>query len=158
MFGAIKPELSSRTGHARGVELSALGHHLLVELYGCSPEALDQVEVVREAMLAAAGLVNATVLGVSEHRFQPQGVSVVVVIAESHVSIHTWPEYGYAAADVFTCSGSLAADKVVELLRERFLARQANAIEIQRGIFSVAEAERRTSGDAKLAAPASARR
>ncbi len=139
--------------------MSALGHHLLVELYGCSPEALDQVEVVREAMLAAASLVNATVLGVSEHRFQPQGVSVVVVIAESHVSIHTWPEYGYAAADVFTCSGSLAADKVVELLRERFLARQANAIEIQRGIFSVAEAERRTThGEVELPAPAGIRR
>jgi len=136
------------------VELSALGRHLLVELYGCSPEALDHVEVVREAMLATASLVNATVLGVSEHRFQPQGVSVVVVIAESHVSIHTWPEYAYAAADVFTCNGSLAADKVVELLRERFLARQANAIEIQRGIFSVAEAERRTTHGDVLAASA----
>ena len=132
----------------------ALGHHLLIELYGCSPEALDQVEVVRDAMLATAGLVNATVLGVSEHRFQPQGVSVVVVIAESHVSIHTWPEYGYAAADVFTCSGALATDKVVELLRERFLARHANAIEVQRGIFATAEAERRTVHEEPLATPA----
>jgi S-adenosylmethionine decarboxylase len=140
------------------VELSALGHHLLIELYGCSPEALDQVEVVRDAMLAVADQVNATVLGVSEHRFQPQGVSVVVVIAESHVSVHTWPEYGYAAADVFTCSGSLATDRVVELLRERFLARQANAIEVQRGIFSVAEAERRVQGGEPIVAVEAASR
>jgi len=56
------PRLSSR---ARGVELIALGHHLLIELYGCSPEALDQIEVVRDAMLATASLVDATVLGVS---------------------------------------------------------------------------------------------
>lgn len=138
--------------------MSALGHHLLIELYGCSPEALDQIEVVRDAMLATASLVDATVLGVSEHRFQPQGISVVVVIAESHVSIHTWPEYGYAAADVFTCSGAIASDRVVELLRERFLARQANAIEIQRGIFSIAEAEKRVRLDDSLAAANGRRR
>jgi S-adenosylmethionine decarboxylase proenzyme len=140
------------------VELGALGHHLLVELYGCSPEALDQVEVARDAMIAVAGLVNATVLGVSEHRFQPQGVSVVVVIAESHVSIHTWPEHGYAAADVFTCSGSIAAEKVVQLLRERFLARQADAIEVQRGILSIVDAERRVTHGEPLAAPTGSRR
>ncbi len=79
--------------------LKALGRHLLIELYGCEFETLDHLEVVRSALLETAGLVNATVLGVTEHRFQPHGLTVVVMIAESHLSIHTWPEHGYAAVD-----------------------------------------------------------
>ena len=132
----------------------ALGKHLIIELEGCPPHLINDLGFIRQSLLSAATEIGATIMGESFHRFSPQGVSGVVVIAESHISIHTWPEYGYAAADVFTCSGSLAADKVVELLRERFLARQANAIEIQRGIFSVAEAERRTTHGDVLAASA----
>ncbi len=87
-------------------------------------------------MLAAADLVKATGLGVTEHRFEPQGVSVVVVIAESHVSIHTWPEHGYAAVDVFTCGDSLAAGAVVDLVSARLHASQATAIEVKRGLLA----------------------
>ena len=134
------------------MELKALGQHLLVDLYGCDSRVLDELEQVRGAVLEAASLVDATVLGVVEHQFEPQGVTVVVVIAESHVSVHTWPEHGYAAVDVFTCGGDLAAGPVVDLLTERFRAREATAMEVKRGIRSAAS-PLRTAGD-RLIAPA----
>lgn len=82
-----------------------IGRHLIAEFYSASPSALDDLEHVRKSMLEAARAVGATVLGQNFHRFDPQGVSGTVVIAESHLSIHTWPERGYAAIDIYTCGG-----------------------------------------------------
>lgn len=91
-----------------------------MELEGCNKEILNDVDALREALLTAANLAGATILGDSFHRFSPHGISGVVVIAESHLFVHTWPEYGYAAADIFTCGTSVqpevAAEKMVELL------------------------------------------
>lgn len=91
-----------------------------MELEGCNREILNDVDALREALLTAANLAGATILGDSFHRFSPHGISGVVVIAESHLFVHTWPEYGYAAADIFTCGTSVqpevAAEKMVELL------------------------------------------
>ena len=81
-------------------------------------------------------MVHATVLGVTEHQFDPHGVSVVVVIAESHLTIHTWPEYGYAAADVFTCGDSLSADEITALFTDRFQVEHATTIQVNRGLLS----------------------
>jgi len=83
--------------------LNALGRHLLLDLNDCDKEVLNDLSFLRNTLVAAAIDCGATVLGESFHPFQPQGVSGVVVIAESHLSIHTWPEYGYAAVDIFTC-------------------------------------------------------
>ncbi len=77
--------------------MEARGTHIICELSGCSPELLTDVDGVRHVMENAALEANAEILKVAFHRFQPQGVSGVVVIAESHLSIHTWPESGYAA-------------------------------------------------------------
>ena len=84
-------------------------------------------------MVAAAVDCGATVLGESFHPFQPQGVSGVVVIAESHLSIHTWPEYGYAAVDIFTCGTSVQPEKAAEVLIEKLGAKDHTLTEIQRG-------------------------
>jgi len=83
--------------------LKALGTHIVCELSGCDAAKLTDVEVVREMMQNAARAANATIIETAFHRFQPQGVSGVVVIQESHLSIHTWPETGYAAMDFYTC-------------------------------------------------------
>ena len=96
--------------------MNALGKHLLLELKGCNKEMLNDISFLREALLAAAGEAGATILGESFHQFSPQGVSGVVVIAESHICIHTWPEYGYAAADIFTCGDSVQPEKVAEII------------------------------------------
>ncbi len=83
--------------------MKALGTHIVCELSGCDFGILTDVDAVREMMIGAANASRATVMEVAFHRFQPQGVSGVVVLAESHISIHTWPELGYAAMDFYTC-------------------------------------------------------
>jgi len=115
--------------------LNALGRHLLIEMQDCNKEALNDLGFLRDAMVAAAIDCGATVLGESFHHFSPQGVSGVVIIAESHLSIHTWPEYGYAAADIFTCGTSVEPEKAVEVLTEKLGAENHSVMEIQRGLL-----------------------
>ncbi len=116
--------------------MKALGQHLLIELHECDPGTLNDLSAIRQTMLDAARMVCATVIGITEHRFFPQGVTVVVVIAESHLSIHTWPEHRYAAVDVFTCGDGLETSAVVDLVSERLGARHVSAVEVQRGIMA----------------------
>jgi S-adenosylmethionine decarboxylase len=115
--------------------LNALGRHLLVELHECNKEALNDLGFLRKVMLDAAIDCGAVVLGDSFHRFSPQGVSGVVVIAESHLSIHTWPEYGYAAVDVFTCGTSVRPEKAAEVLVEKLGSRNHSLVGIPRGVL-----------------------
>ena len=96
---------------------------------------MDDLGFLRDAMLKAAIDSGATVLGESFHHFSPQGVSGVVVIAESHLSIHTWPEYGYAAVDIFTCGTSVEPEKAAEVLIEKLGAKNHSLMEIQRGLL-----------------------
>lgn len=106
---------------------AALGQHTLYDFHGCQAEALRDTEKLRDAMLAGIRAAGGTIVNQTFHTFSPHGVSGVVVIAESHVTIHTWPEYNYAAVDVFSCGAklqhavirdairlALAAEKIVE--------------------------------------------
>jgi S-adenosylmethionine decarboxylase proenzyme len=86
-------------------------------------------------MMMAAIDCGATIMGESFHRFEPQGVSGVVVIAESHLSVHTWPEYGYAAIDVFTCGTTVEPEKAAEVLIDKLRAKSHSLMEIQRGLL-----------------------
>jgi S-adenosylmethionine decarboxylase proenzyme len=115
--------------------LNALGRHLLIELQDCDREALNDLGFLRDTMVAAAVDCGATVLGESFHHFNPQGVSGVVVIAESHLSIHTWPEYGYAAADIFTCGTTVEPARAAGVLIEKLGAKNHSLKEIQRGVL-----------------------
>ncbi len=116
--------------------MHALGTHLLVELRECSHEILKDLNAVKEAMVTAAKQARATVIDVSFHEFSPFGVSGVVVIAESHLTIHTWPEYGYAAVDIFTCGDIIRPEAAVQYLVERFKSRNTSIVEMKRGIIS----------------------
>jgi S-adenosylmethionine decarboxylase len=115
--------------------LNALGRHLLVELHDCDKEVLNDLGFLRGAVLDAAIDCGAVVLGDSFHHFNPQGVSGVVIIAESHLSIHTWPEYGYAAVDIFTCGTSVRPEKAATVLIEKLGSRNPSLTEIQRGLL-----------------------
>ena len=115
--------------------MNALGKHLLLELKGCDKEVLNDLGFLKGALLKAADECGATVLGESFHLFNPQGVSGVVIIAESHIFIHTWPEYGYAAADIFTCGDAVQPEKAAEVLIEKLEAKNHSMIEIQRGLL-----------------------
>lgn len=115
--------------------MNALGRHLLVELYDCDKEALNDLGLLRDVMVKAAIDCGAVVLGESFHRFSPQGVSGVVIIAESHLSIHTWPEYGYAAVDIFTCGTFVNPEKAAEVLIEKLGSKNHSVMEIPRGVL-----------------------
>ena len=115
--------------------MNALGKHLLLELKGCEKEVLNDVGFLKETLLAAASEAGATVLGESFHQFNPHGVSGVVMIAESHLVIHTWPEYGYAAADIFTCGNSVKPGKAAEILVRKLGSKNHSIIAMQRGIL-----------------------
>lgn len=117
--------------------MDALGKHLLVELKDCNRERLSDLEFLKDVLLSAAREAGATILGESFHSFPPYGgVSGVVIIAESHLSIHTWPEYCYAAADIFTCGNSLRPQRAVDLLVKELQARDSSILELNRGILN----------------------
>ena len=115
--------------------MKTIGRHLIAEYYGCDRERIDQTEAMREALLAAAAAIGVTVVGEAFHRYAPQGVSGVLLIAESHISIHTWPEYGYAAADIFTCGTSFHPQVVADLLIEKVECQDPYIHEVQRGMI-----------------------
>ena len=115
--------------------MNALGKHLLLELKGCDKEVLNDISFLRSTMLVAASECGATVLGESFHQFSPQGVSGVVIIAESHLFLHTWPEYEYAAADIFTCGNSVEPEKAAQVLMGKLGSKNHSIIEMQRGIL-----------------------
>ena len=119
--------------YCASIMMKTVGRHLLLEFYDCDMVLLDDLARLREIMVAAAGTVGATVVGETFHRFAPQGVSGAVVIAESHLSLHTWPENGYAAIDIFTCGGLVPGD-AFNYLADALQAGSARQREIIRGL------------------------
>lgn len=113
--------------------MHALGRHILAEFYGCNPAVLNDVAKVKRAMVDAALEAGAEVREVAFHKFSPQGVSGVVVISESHLAIHTWPELGYAAVDVFTCGDTVDPWDACQYLVENLEASDVEASEVKRG-------------------------
>ena len=114
--------------------MKALGTHIIVELSDCNCRILSDVDQVTRILVTAAKEANAEVLQTAFHRFTPQGVSGVVVIAESHLSIHTWPEYGYAAMDIYTCGDHTDPWKACRYAAEKFEAKQMLTTEVRRGL------------------------
>ncbi len=113
--------------------MRALGFHLLIEFYGCGHGILNDVGKIKNLMDEAAIVSGASIVESVFHRFDPHGVSGVVVIAESHLTIHTWPEYGYAAVDLFTCGEDVDPWKAYEFLKRRLAPRSTATKEIIRG-------------------------
>lgn len=114
--------------------MKALGRHIVAELSHCSPEIIADLERVQSAMVQAALVANAEIRELAFHRFQPHGVSGVVVIAESHLAIHTWPEVGYAAIDVYTCGETSKPWDACRYLAQAFGCKLMNTTVVERGI------------------------
>jgi S-adenosylmethionine decarboxylase proenzyme len=114
--------------------LKALGTHIICELSGCDPRRLTDVDAVAEMMVRAARRANATVVAQAFHRFEPYGVSGVVVIQESHLSIHTWPETGYAAMDFYTCGEHTDPWAACEYAARSLDAKTMLTTEVKRGV------------------------
>ena len=115
--------------------MNALGRHLLLELKDCNEEVLNDLDFLEDCLNEAAIRCGANVVGQTFYQFSPYGVSGVVNIAESHISIHTWPEYRYAAVDVFTCGDTVDPEKAARLITERLEAKDHSLIELRRGVI-----------------------
>ena len=108
----------------------------MLELNECNPELLNNLPYIKATMTQAAEEVGAQILGESFHHFHPQGVTGVLAIAESHICIHTWPEFGYAAADIFTCGSSIKPRKAAQILIEKLESKDHSMTELKRGVVS----------------------
>ncbi|MCL6451378.1 MAG: adenosylmethionine decarboxylase [Acetobacteraceae bacterium] len=119
------------------MKMNALGRLVLVEAYGCDRRVLDDLQRIEDILVRAAQRAGADIHQVAFHRFSPQGISGVVVISESHLAVHTWPEVGYAAVDVFTCGDRVDPWQACQYISEQFGATAVTASEIKRGILTV---------------------
>ena len=122
--------------------MEALGRQILAEFYQCSESKINDVSYVESAMLEATKASHATIVSHTFHKFSPYGVSGVVVIAESHVAIHTWPEYNYAAVDIFTCGETIDPWIIQETLKNFFQSENVSSMELKRGMFKVPSGEK----------------
>ena len=112
---------------------SAIGRHCILELQGCPYDLLDNETLVRNAIVEASQKSLSTLLHLSSHRFEPQGVTAVGLLAESHISIHTWPELGYAACDIFTCGASARPTQACDFLATALCAARQSLQVLTRG-------------------------
>ena len=115
--------------------MNVLGRHLLLELKNCNQEVLNDLDFVRNCLSETAEQIGATVVNQSFHQFSPYGISGVVIVAESHLCIHTWPEYSYASVDVFTCGESIDPKHAINLLTKKFGSKESSFLELKRGVI-----------------------
>jgi S-adenosylmethionine decarboxylase len=118
------------------LKIKQLGRHLLIEFIGCDPKLLNNLRAIKRMCRQAVLESGATIVGDRFHKFAPHGVSGVFLLAESHFSFHSWPEYGYAAVDVFTCGEKVDPEKTRIYLKRELKARRAFIRRVKRGIPS----------------------
>jgi len=113
-------------------ELIHQSKHLLLELYSCDREKLNDESFLRCILNRASKLANATVLNLISNKFEPQGVTAIALLAESHISIHTWPESNYSAVDIFTCGKNMMPEIASQYLIESLMAKEHSLRVIER--------------------------
>ena len=125
-------------------KLSHHSKHLLLELYKCDCEKLNDESFLRCILNRASKLANATVLNLISNKFEPQGVTAIALLAESHISIHTWPESNYSAVDIFTCGKNMLPELASQCLIEALKAKEHFLRVIERNPPSAVSKEIRT--------------
>ncbi len=119
--------------------MKALGKHILVEFFECDSRVLNDVAFIRKSMIEATEKCGATMVTENFHHFNPYGVSGVIIIAESHLTIHTWPEYKYAAVDLFTCGETVDPWIAFDVLKESLKSKKYEYYELQRGLINISK-------------------
>lgn len=112
-----------------------LGRHVILEMWGCCKDITNNVDVVKEILIKATEATNATLVDIVCHRFNPHGITGVAILAESHISVHTWPEYGYTAADIFICGNTVDPLNAASYMAQAFHAKETSTLELKRGDF-----------------------
>jgi len=114
--------------------MRGLGKHILLDLYGCDEQLLNDKTLLEAHLKAAAEKANATIYETVFHAFAPHGISGIVVVGESHFAIHTWPEKGFAAVDIFTCSDQMKDQNAIQFLTEVLKAERVETNTVDRGV------------------------
>ena len=117
--------------------MKSLGRHLLIEYYGCDPKILTNIGSIEDILVEAAKRAHAHIVDVVFHTFSPHGVSGVVVLEESHLAIHTWPEHGFASVDIYTCGGSVNPWLAYKHIFKSIKAKHSTAMEMKRGVLDI---------------------
>jgi S-adenosylmethionine decarboxylase len=116
-----------------------LGLHILADLYGVDFDKLDHVEDIKELLEGAVKYADLSKLSSHFHQFHPHGATGVILLEESHISIHTWPEHGYAAIDVYTCGGREKTFKAMEYIIKKLKPKRVDEKVAERGVVPVEE-------------------
>jgi S-adenosylmethionine decarboxylase len=115
------------------VSTATYGDHYLVDLHGCDVALIADAKPTEEALLSAANRCGSTIIEYHFHQFSPHGVSGVILIAESHISVHTWPENGFVAVDIFTSGEVMRPEVAIRMLEEAFSADRVDVMKVARG-------------------------
>jgi len=117
--------------------VQSLGNHLIIELYECHRDVINNAQMVEEKLKEAVRVSGANMVQSVIHEFNPHGISGVIVIEESHFSVHTWPEYGYCALDIFTCGDEIDYHSALQYLKSEFQAQSMSVTELKRGMLDL---------------------
>jgi S-adenosylmethionine decarboxylase len=130
----VLPDQKSSTREVRGMQsFDTVGAHVLADFWGCQYDKLDDAQILVKSLKQAAKNANMTILGEVSYKFDPQGFTGILLLAESHISIHTYPEHGFAAIDVYTCGGGMT-QKAIDFLKDVLRPQHVNEMVIRRGI------------------------
>ena len=110
------------------------GRHLILDLYDCDPEILNNYEELQRLLEASLVMAKANILRIFGEKFEPQGVTLLALLAESHASIHTWPELGYCGIDLYTCGDTTNTHRAAEFLKTKLGAKTADEKELTRSV------------------------
>ncbi|MFN8377190.1 MAG: adenosylmethionine decarboxylase [Anaerolineae bacterium] len=125
---------STPAGSAERIPQGYLVRHVIIELTQCPFAVLDDVEHAERVLEAVADAIRTEVMARVRHHFTPQGVTAVLVVGASHLSIHTWPEHGYASVDLVVCTDNFDLQEVVDLVKDMLEAGHASFLEFRRGL------------------------
>ncbi|GEL09085.1 adenosylmethionine decarboxylase proenzyme [Salisediminibacterium halotolerans] len=120
-----------------GLSMDTMGRHVIAELWECNEDKLNDVQSLEKLFVDAALKAGAEVREAAFHKFAPQGVSGVVIISESHLTVHSFPEHGYASIDVFTCGGTIDPHTASDFITAELEAGRSEIIELPRGMGPV---------------------
>jgi S-adenosylmethionine decarboxylase len=145
--GWVEPHTAAPSAAGNATATAPIGKHCILELYDCNPQKLDDESFLRSSISAAVHDAGATLLQLITHHFEPQGITGLALLAESHLSIHTWPESGYAAVDVFTCGDHTMPERACAVLIAELEASQHSLRSFRRQTpLSIASDERWAAG------------
>ena len=132
--GWAKVEKINNLESSEKISYESAGRHCILEIYECDQSKLNDEAFVRTTITSSVKIAGATLINLMTHSFKPQGVTGLALLAESHISIHTWPEIGYAAIDVFTCGNHTMPESACEFLSKEFAAKKCSLKSIVREI------------------------